>query len=174
MWFYVTLKTYHAHLEKQDQLTALLNNPNARVASGKKGKTVLKKLQAKKLQLAAEAAPKRADDTNSIDLLLAAAKAKVQANKVQAQAEPLLSAYQPPQPQYNYALIEPEQPKLLVPQQQPQYWYPQVSAPLPVPQMVSQPVVAAKPQVDLSSLSKQQLIKALLAQLAKDDIEAQL
>lgn len=32
---FVTIKTYHTHLEKQDQLTALLKNPNARVAAGK-------------------------------------------------------------------------------------------------------------------------------------------
>lgn len=32
---FVTIKTYHTHLEKQDSLIALLNNPNARVAAGK-------------------------------------------------------------------------------------------------------------------------------------------
>jgi uncharacterized PurR-regulated membrane protein YhhQ (DUF165 family) len=42
--FYVTIKTYHAHLEKRDQLVALMKNPNARVAVGKKGKEVVKKL----------------------------------------------------------------------------------------------------------------------------------
>lgn len=44
IYFFVTLKTYHAHLEKQDQLTAILKNPNARVAAGKKGKKVINKL----------------------------------------------------------------------------------------------------------------------------------
>jgi hypothetical protein len=34
MAFFVTLKTYHTHLEKKDQLVALLKNPNARVAHG--------------------------------------------------------------------------------------------------------------------------------------------
>lgn len=69
--FYITMKTYHAQLEKQDQLTALLNNPNARVAHGKKGKKVVKKLMAKK----AEAAPAKASSSNNLKTLLEAAKA---------------------------------------------------------------------------------------------------
>merc|ERR1719242_2395648 len=36
--YFVTVKTYHAQVKKMDQLKALLKNPNARVASGKKGK----------------------------------------------------------------------------------------------------------------------------------------
>jgi hypothetical protein len=44
---YVTVKTYHTHLAKQDQLIALLNNPNARVAAGEQGKKVLAKVMAK-------------------------------------------------------------------------------------------------------------------------------
>lgn len=45
--YYVLARTYHQHLEKQEQLTALLNNPNARVATGKKGQRVVKKIMAK-------------------------------------------------------------------------------------------------------------------------------
>lgn len=42
--FFIHFRTYHASLEKLDQLTALFNNPNARVASGDQGKRILKKL----------------------------------------------------------------------------------------------------------------------------------
>lgn len=42
--FFVTMKSYHAALEKQEQLTELCNNPNARVTSGQEGKELLEKL----------------------------------------------------------------------------------------------------------------------------------
>jgi len=43
--YFVTFKTYHASLMKNENLTALFKNPNARVAAGKKGKKLMKKLQ---------------------------------------------------------------------------------------------------------------------------------
>jgi len=43
--YFVTFRGYHASLVKFDSLTALLKNPNARVAAGKKGKKLMKKLQ---------------------------------------------------------------------------------------------------------------------------------
>lgn len=184
IWFFVTLKTYHAHLEKADQLDAILKNPNARVAAGKKGKKVVKKLQAKNTELKAEKVA--ASDENSIEALIVAAKAK---KNNQAVTQALLSNYQAPQlierphlqaaqPSYNYSLIEPvAAPVRQQPVQQQQYWYPnfEVSAPIPVPQPVMQRtavrVEPAKEQLNLSAIPKQQLIKALLAQLAKDDLE---
>lgn len=42
--FQSVLKSYHAALKKQEQLTRLFNNPNARVAAGDQGKSILKKL----------------------------------------------------------------------------------------------------------------------------------
>jgi hypothetical protein len=42
--YVMVFKSYHAALEKQDSLTELFKNPNARVASGKKGKKLTKKL----------------------------------------------------------------------------------------------------------------------------------
>lgn len=42
------IKSYHEAVHKQEQLTKLFNNPNARVASGSEGKAILKKLSAKK------------------------------------------------------------------------------------------------------------------------------
>jgi hypothetical protein len=46
MYFFINMKCYHASLEKLDALTALLNNPNARVANAEQGKQVMKKLRA--------------------------------------------------------------------------------------------------------------------------------
>lgn len=39
-------KNYHAALEKQESLTALFKNPNARVVSGKKGQKIIKQINA--------------------------------------------------------------------------------------------------------------------------------
>ena len=196
--FYVTLKTYHAHLQKRDQLIALLKNPNARVAVGKKGKEVVKKLAEKSKSLKAAAEPKKkvakADD---IEALIESAKAKKAVNE--ARSELLLSGYQAPkiveevpepqvvvapiQPTINYQLIEPmvqAKPVLQQPAPQQQFFYPQnfeVSAPLPVPQMYTQPIAAkvaiqqpepmreplpSKKQ-NLADVPKGELIKALMA-----------
>lgn len=54
IYFFVNMKVYHAHLEKLDNLTALLNNPNARVATAEQGKEVMKKLKAAKSPQVAE------------------------------------------------------------------------------------------------------------------------
>lgn len=111
IWFYVTLKTYHAQLEKQDQLTAILKNPNARVAAGKKGKEIVKKLQDKNTELKAESVPKEAGNENSIETLIAAAKAKKKANETRAAAEALLSSYQAPQITVEKPLLQAAQPQ---------------------------------------------------------------
>ena len=188
VYFFVTFKTYHAHLAKQDQLNTLLKNPNARVASGKKGKQVVKKLMAKNQEIKAVAkVQENTADEESLQTLIEAARAKKAQKLADEKSELLLSGYQAPKitfeapsPQVTYQLIEPvAQPKPVLatptvqaPSQQ-QYWYPQNFEALPVPQMVSQKVVMQQPepekQPDLSSLPKKELIKALLAQLAKDE-----
>ncbi len=43
--FYVTFKTYHASLSKMDSLKSLLTNPNARVAAGENGQSLLKRFK---------------------------------------------------------------------------------------------------------------------------------
>jgi len=210
--FYVMAKTYHDHLEKQEQLDDLMNNPNARVATGKKGKKVVDKIMAKtedsddEEAAIEESAP--VPFKKSIDAMIKAAKAKKKQQKQEAAAQSAaLSAYQAPliiqqqpvaqapqpvapQPTYSYALIEPEQPKQVVapapaptpaPQHQSQYWYPsfETSEPMPVPQHVMKPMrlqatqAPKAPVANLTNLPKQELIKLLLAQLAKDDIESQ-
>lgn len=55
--FHSVMKSYHAALKKQEQLTKLFNNPNARVAAGAQGKAVLKKIAETKKQ--AKKAPKK-------------------------------------------------------------------------------------------------------------------
>lgn len=42
--YFVSFKNYHASLEKLQHLSDMFKNPNARVASGKKGKKLMKKL----------------------------------------------------------------------------------------------------------------------------------
>ena len=88
---FITVKTYHAHLEKQDELLALLKNPNARVAAGKKGKQI-----AKKMALKAEAA--KLDEETPVEdkiseLIKAAKQAKAKKAIEEAQSELLLSGY---------------------------------------------------------------------------------
>jgi hypothetical protein len=46
--YYVTFRTYHTALAKMESLKKLLSNPNARVAAGNKGKSILKRLNADK------------------------------------------------------------------------------------------------------------------------------
>lgn len=62
------MKQYHQALRKQEQLTKLFNNPNARVAAGEQGKSIMKKLEApqeKKVQKAKKAQkPKKVSNTN--------------------------------------------------------------------------------------------------------------
>ena len=198
--YFVTVKTYHAQVKKMDQLKALLKNPNARVASGKKGKEIVKKLTAKKeIPQIDEEAPAPKSDT--LESLIKAAKVKKALAKVEeSQSELLLSGYQAPkievqapkvvevvaapapaQPQIHYQLCEPayQVPKPVVMQNAYPMLYPQnfeVQAPLPMPQVskvaINQPEPMREPQPakqpNLADIPKEQLIKALLAQMAKE------
>ena len=85
--FYIKAKTYHDHLEKKKQLEDLMNNPNARVASGKKGKKVVDKIM-KKTEESAEAPYQ-----TSIDSMIKAAKAKKVEKKQAADQEAAINAY---------------------------------------------------------------------------------
>lgn len=44
--YYVTFKSYQIALGKMESLKQLLQNPNARVAAGQTGKSILKRLKA--------------------------------------------------------------------------------------------------------------------------------
>lgn len=99
--FYVTLKTYHAHLQKRDQLLALLKNPNARVAAGKKGREVVKKLAEKSKALKSAAKPAKKVQADDLEALIESAKAKKAADD--ARSELLLSGYKAPE-----LIVEPQ------------------------------------------------------------------
>lgn len=200
--YYVTMKTYHAQLAKADQMQALLKNPNARVAAGAKGKEIAKKIRSKKEEsmkeesVKKEVKPKKSG--NKLDDLIAKAKAKkaLKSAETEILAEKLLSGYEAPRmepapqaaPVTTYQLIEQPvaAPQPVAVATQGPYFYPQnfeVSAPLPVPQVISQPVpkvVIAQPEPMREPLpqkpagDRKELIKALLMQLAKEnDLEQQ-
>jgi len=194
--YYVTMKTYHAQLAKADQMQALLKNPNARVAAGSKGKEIAKKIRAKKEEsIKEEAKPMKA--AGKLDDLIAKPKAKkaLKSAETEILAEKLLSGYEAPRmaepapqaaPVTTYQLAPVAAPQAVAVATQGPYFYPQnfeVSAPLPVPQVISQPVpkvVIAQPEPMREPLpqkpsgDRKELIKALLMQLAKEnDLEQQ-
>jgi hypothetical protein len=86
--YYVSFKTYHACLGKMDALKELLTNPNARVAAGETGKSILARLHESNQ---AKEAPKKivqstkADET--VELLKQLIEAKKAANSYK---EPLI------------------------------------------------------------------------------------
>jgi len=91
--FYIKAKTYHDHLEKQRQLEELMNNPNARVASGKKGKKIVDKIIKKTKEIdSADEEAVEAPAESSVDSLIKAAKAKKAIEKKAAPA-PAANAY---------------------------------------------------------------------------------
>jgi hypothetical protein len=86
--YYVSFKTYHASLKKMDALKELLTNPNARVAAGETGKSILARLH--ESNQAKEAPNKivqstKADET--VELLKKLIEAKQVANSYK---EPLI------------------------------------------------------------------------------------
>jgi len=107
-----------------------MKNPNARVAVGKKGKEVVKKLAQKSKALKAVKAEPKKVVANDLEALIEQAKAKKAVNE--AKSELLLSGYQAPkieeevpqqvvvQPTINYQLIEPMVQTKPIVQQQPQ------------------------------------------------------
>ena len=198
--YFVTFKAYHAHLAKQDQLTALLNNPNARVAAGKKGKEIAKRIQSVDEEaIAAEPAKEPSVEQTleaSLEKLLKTAKAKkvLKAAAAKVEAEPAPKVEEKPKLTYEapqlvqapsqpaqqvetaYQLLDPVLPQhpLIYPQNF------QVQPPVPIHQLmtpmpkvaISKPEPMAEPVRGVKDLSKAELIKLLLTQLAKEsDLE---
>lgn len=182
--FYSVMHSYHDALKKQEQLTMLFNNPNARVAAGSKGKDVLKKLKSAKKPVKKVSKVEKTEETLTkiLNLLEEQNKAKA-AEKAQQIVEP--PAYQAPlletaapvanSNQISYTLydqatiyptvtrpdlyIAPQPQPLLVPVQ-------------PAPVVVEQP----KPKVekDNSSATLEQIISMLKkTQAAQVDLESQ-
>lgn len=90
--YYVTFRTYHTALSKMESLKKLLANPNARVASGDTGKSILKRLKAdhKKTET-----PKQIVKTNKANETVDLLKQLIEARKTEKEEEhdePLLSA----------------------------------------------------------------------------------
>jgi len=193
--YFVSFKNYHASLEKLQHLSDMFKNPNARVASGKKGKKLMKKLaeieasdsessdeeevkpvkKAKKLKASKKPMTEMELTLEKVQALIAAKK---QLSTVAPQVENL---YVPPQvmapaPQAHYKLTS----DFPVISAQPQSFIPQTVVDAPTyPQLhmvtAPAPVVQAPPQVAtsaLDNLSKADLVKLLLAQLAKEDADA--
>ena len=139
--YYLMFKSYHASLEKLDQLNELLTNPKARVAHGDHGKTLLAKIESqKKPAAAATAVDPLAEQLAQIEELL-------NAKKVQA--------YEPPRVEAPRAVYSLDQMRVPLMSQAPQF-------------QVQPPVMQA---AALPSLSKQDLIKLLLSELSKPDLE---
>jgi len=91
--YYVTFKTYSTALNKMESLKTLLKNPNARVASGETGKTILKRLSAD--QKKTEAPKKIIESTKAnetVDLL----KQLIEARQTEKEYDaPLLQREEP-------------------------------------------------------------------------------
>lgn len=68
--FYVTFKSYHSALTKLNALKKLLASPNARVAHGETGKSILKRLRAEQQKIEAPALITKTTKSNeTVDLL---------------------------------------------------------------------------------------------------------
>jgi hypothetical protein len=207
--YYVTFRTYHTALQKMESLKKLLANPNARVAAGEKGKSILKRLSADKKKTEAPkkivkstktdetvnllkqlidarqtekqyeaplleqeapkklTAPKKSANDHTIESIkkaLAERKAKVQAPAPVTVAEPQTMYQMPPvgsMPVMQYPVMAPS------PMPTIQAQAPIIAAPAPV---IAAPAKPAKASLD--NMSKQDMIKLLLNELAKPDLEA--
>jgi hypothetical protein len=73
--YYVTFKTYHAAMVKQEQLSKLLTNPNARVASGEEGSELLAKIK----EMDATKAVKKVQPTDALTEQLQHVESLIQA-----------------------------------------------------------------------------------------------
>ncbi len=190
----MTFKTYHASLAKMDSLKSLLTNPNARVAAGEKGQSLLKRFQASQVK---EEAPKVGDETSELLKKLISAKL---ANTVVAAPKPVYEAPKLMSAQDNTMallkeLIAKQAPKMvdapqatyqMPPQSLPMpamypVWNPQPVPAYPVQTIAVQPPTfqaqvqaptfqAAEPKPDLQTLPKEVLVQLLLAQLSKPDL----
>jgi len=96
--YYVTFKNYHTAVAKMDSLKKLLSNPNARVAAGKTGRDILKRVnkdkKKKETKKKQKEAPKKiiksTKANETVDMLQQLIKAR-QAEKLEQQYEaPLL------------------------------------------------------------------------------------
>lgn len=107
--YYVTFKTYHSAVAKMDSLKKLLENPNARVAHGDTGKSILNRLKAsQKKEEAPKALAKTTKANETVDLL----KQLIEARQTEKQySAPLLTreeapVLKAPKPQHSLEMIK--------------------------------------------------------------------
>lgn len=188
--FYTVLHRYHAALKKQEQLTKLFNNPNARVAAGSKGKAVLKKLENAKKAAAAKktvkkAAPKKAAPkkvNESEETLSKILKLLEEQNKAKAQQTVVSPpVYQPPvietaapannNQTFSYQLYD--QATVYPTMAKPEMYVAPQPQPLLIPQQVA-PVAQPKKEVKKASPTLEEIITLLKkTQAAQVDLESQ-
>lgn len=175
--YYVTFKSYHSAVQKQEQLSKLLVNENARVASGDQGAELMAKIN----ELHATKAVKEVKASDPLTEQLAQVEALINAKKLSAskktevkpvveQAQELssIAAYAPPVPMAPTAYkIDLEQ---AIPQvQQPTVYAPFVSAPYPTLISAPTPTVIAPPLVQQPTPRREDVIKMLLTELSRKD-----
>lgn len=96
--YYVSFKTYSTHLNKLDSLKKMLKNPNARVAAGKTGKSIMQRIKAE--QTTTEA-PKKIHASKNANATVSMLKELIEARKVQKQTKAV---------EYSAPLLEVEEP----------------------------------------------------------------
>lgn len=81
--YYVTFKTYHTSLAKLDSLKKMLNNPKARVASGRKGRSILKRIKDDQKK----EHPKKIEESKAANETVTLLKELIEARKVEKNSE---------------------------------------------------------------------------------------
>lgn len=161
VYFFVSIKMYHASLVRLDSLTKILNNPNARVATKEQGKEVMKKLQSTKAPATTETADLEATKAEKIQSTLEKVQALLEAAKDKQAVEltpvvkepsaptagfykpPVLQAAHTPAPTANYQLDY-------------NYSTPLLANPMPQPVM-TQPTFAPAPSMIQAPIGQQPL-----------------
>lgn len=82
--YYVTFKSYHSAVLKQEQLSKLLSNQNARVASGEQGSELMAKIN----ELNATKAVEKVQASDPLSEQLAQVETLIQAKKQVKSAKP--------------------------------------------------------------------------------------
>jgi len=175
--YYVTFKTYHTSLAKLDSLKKMLKNPKARVASGRKGRSILERIKAEDKQ---DKHPKKIVESKDANKTVSMLKELIEARKVEkkyktektpksAYTAPLLDVSQAPKVQDNtianikQVLADRQAVNQLPMIQAPQPYiyqmppagampvmeYPMIQT-MPVPQIVQRPVIIA-PQAPVAT-----------------------
>jgi hypothetical protein len=176
--YFSAFKTYQKAVSKMDNLKKLLKNPNARVASGQKGKDVMTMIKGRKQEV-----PKKLATENKSAETVTLLKELIDAKKTEKKA-PLLEQPAPkvkktkvaaPKKDNTLEQIKDALAQRQAPKMAPvaTYQMPPVGTQIPmmsypVVQTAPAPVVVPQPE---KAADKQEMIKLLLSELAKPDLE---